>query len=568
MAKEQKAQDDIVINPNGQSGQLEKIIKSTKMIVLVGGILLGVFIVVNIYLNRLTADQLESTMYLNQYRLGSKTLTSAVQSYAVTGDKNYYDEYMRELNTDKNRDIAWEGLKKNDITSAEWAKLNEIASLSDGLVPLEEQAMDLADNNELTEAMALVFGDSYESTIQKINSETDECITSIQNRIAKKESVVYIVTTISEIIFVIAFVLMIRKIMLTIRFARQELLVPIIKVSAQMSELAKGEFHHAMALTEDESEVGLMVRSINFMKKNFADMISEISDVLEKMGQGNYHVTLDGEYVGEFIKIKTSMEKIIADMRETLITIQRAAKEIDAGSEQLAQAAVDLADGCTVQANQVSTVASRVDEMSKNMIEHAKEASKTVEISNEAGKVLVESNAKMQELKEAITDIRKCSEEIGTIIATIEDIASQTNLLSLNASIEAARAGEAGKGFAVVAEQVKKLAEESTAAAGETTKLIQTTIDAVAKGTSIADEAAENMNQVLEGAKESTERMKEVAIALNEGADNMKLIDESVAKVAEVVDNNSASSEETAAVSEEQAAQVQTMVQLVEKFEL
>ena len=96
MAKEQKSKDDIIINPNGQSGQLEKIIKSTKKIVLVGGVLLVLFIIVNIYLNRLTADQLESTMYLNQYRLGSKALTSAVQSYAVTGDKTYYDEYMQE----------------------------------------------------------------------------------------------------------------------------------------------------------------------------------------------------------------------------------------------------------------------------------------------------------------------------------------------------------------------------------------------------------------------------------------------------------------------------------------
>ena len=568
MAKEQKSKDDIIINPNGQSGQLEKIIKSTKKIVLVGGVLLVLFIIVNIYLNRLTADQLESTMYLNQYRLGSKALTSAVQSYAVTGDKTYYDEYMQELNVDKNRDVAWAGLKKNDITSDEWAKFEEIAKMSDGLVPIEEQAMELAGEGELTGAMTLVFGDAYESTIQKINSDTDECITSIQNRIAKKENMVYVVTTVSEVIFVIAFIFMVRKIMLTITFAKEELLVPIIKVSAQMKELAKGEFHHSMDLTEDESEVGTMVQSINFMKTNFASMISEISDVLDKMGKGNYHVSLNGEYVGEFIKIKDSMEKIIEDMRETLLTIQRAAKEIDAGSEQLAQAAVDLADGCTVQANQVSTVAARVDEMSKNMTERANEASKTVEISSEAGRVLIESNIKMQELKEAITDIRKCSEEIGTIIATIEDIASQTNLLSLNASIEAARAGEAGKGFAVVAEQVKKLAEESTNAAGETTKLIQTTIDAVAKGTAIADEAAENMNEVLEGAREATERMKDVAKALTEGADSMKLIDESVAKVAEVVDNNSASSEETAAVSEEQAAQVQTMVQLVEKFEL
>ena len=174
----------------------------------------------------------------------------------------------------------------------------------------------------------------------------------------------------------------------------------------------------------------------------------------------------------------------------------------------------------------------------------------------------------MQELKEAIGEISHCSERIGTIIGTIQDIASQTNLLSLNAAIEAARAGEAGKGFAVVADQVKNLAEESAEAAGETTKLIEMTIHAVEKGIAIADETAENMQGVMEGARISTEKMQTVAESLKQEAQNMYKIDQNVTKVAEVVDNNSATSQETAAVSEEQAAQVATMVQMMDQFEI
>ena len=178
------------ISPNGQAAQLNKIVKETYRVVGAGVALLIAFTVANICYSLISAEQLETTMYLNQYRMGSKTLTSEVQSYAVTGKSIYYDNYMKELEVDKNRDIAWEGLKKNDITAEEWAKLEQIASLSNGLVPLEEAAIKNASSGELEEAMAQVFGEEYESTIQQINSLTDECIEAIQQnsrRYAKRQ---------------------------------------------------------------------------------------------------------------------------------------------------------------------------------------------------------------------------------------------------------------------------------------------------------------------------------------------------------------------------------------------
>lgn len=557
-----------ITNPRSQAAQLNKIVKTTYRVVALGVALLIIFSGINICLSLEMNKQLESTNYLNQYRLGSKALTAAVQSYAVTADQQYYDAYMKELNEDKNRDIAWEGLKKNNLTDEEWATLEHIASMSNGLVPLEEESMALAAAGDTEGAMALVFGETYEETVKAITEETDTCIASIQARMAVKQNVMNFAMLLSEAAFVAAFIYIVRRIMVAINFSKKELLLPIVEISEQITELAQGNFSGTTDRVADDSEVGRMVGAIAFMKENFVNMISELSEVLGKMGQGDYTVGLSQEYVGEFVQIKESMIKIITDTRKTLITIQQTAQEIDSGSEQLAQAAVDLAEGCTVQAGQVSEVAGMVDEMAKSMEAKAQEAQDTVAISSKAGETMMTSNEKMQELKEAISEISKCSEEIRTIIGAIEDIANQTNLLSLNAAIEAARAGEAGKGFAVVADQVKNLAEESAKAAGETTKLIETTVAAVDKGIMIADEAAANMEEVMVGAKEATDKMAQMAVALREEANNMYQIDASVAKVAEIVDNNSAASEETAAVSEEQTAQVATMVQMMEQFEV
>ena len=174
----------------------------------------------------------------------------------------------------------------------------------------------------------------------------------------------------------------------------------------------------------------------------------------------------------------------------------------------------------------------------------------------------------MEELKEAIANISSCAEQIKTIIDTIDDIASQTNLLSLNAAIEAARAGEAGRGFAVVAEQVKKLAEESSVASGNTNVLIATTLEAVQNGISIADETTASMQEVMRGAQVATQNMAQIADRLNDEVKNIATANETINTVSAVVDNNSATSQETAAVSQEQRTQVETMIQLMDFFEI
>lgn len=553
-------------NTNGQAAQLAKIRKSSTTALIIGAVLLVLLMIASIMGTVLLKGQIAQIVGLNQYRLGSKNLTYAVQSYAVTGDPAYYDAYMNELNVVKNRDNALNDLRKERIKEHEWAIIDEIAAMSNGLVPLEEAALASVQKGDLAGAVSAVFSQEYKETVAKISDTTDNLILLVRERQTKWATGIQVVQIVTLVLFAGSFLYVALQGIASLKFSRVELLEPIEKVSRQMETIAGGDFGKELDLKADDSEVGRMVQAIAFMKDNMRSMVTEISAVLEQMGNGNYHIKLEEKYVGEFAEIKKSFLLIGEKMRDTLQTIREVSGQIDTGAEQLAFAAEDLAQGCTAQAGQITQLADVITELAENMEHSATEADASVKMAAQAGQTLEKGNRKMQELKHAIAEISKCSEQIESIISAIEDIASQTNLLSLNAAIEAARAGEAGKGFAVVASQVKSLSEESAKAAGQTRGLIEATIQTVEKGISIADETVANMTDVMDSAKAATEKMGQIAELLDGNVSHVHNIRETVSQVSSVVDNNSATSEETAAVSEEQKVQVGTMVSLMDKF--
>ena len=558
----------VAVGKNSQIARLKKIAKETKVSLVIGIVLLILFFLSMVNFAVESGHQIDCTMYLNQYRLGSKALTSAVRCYAVTGNKMYYDAYMQELEVDKNRDIAWAGLEANNLTAKEWDTLNEIASLSNGLVPLEENAMASVTAGDLKSAADFVFGKEYNDTAATISSLTDDLITQVQDRLKGRKNAMLILQTLCAALFLFSFIKMARQCTKTVGFANKELLHPIVKVSDQMKVLASGNLHTDLNLAADDSEVGRMVDDITTMKDILVGIIEEIGFALEQMGQGNYKVSIEREYVGEYIQIEQSLKKIIEEMRVAIGDISTATQEIDSGAGQLAQAATDLADSCTSQACQVSDMVSQITQLRESISYNEKEAEEAVKISNLASSTLVAAGEKMSELDTARNEINECSRQINVVTSSISELADEIEMLSLNASIESARAGEAGRGFAVVAEQVKKLAEASLEAAGQTSELIERTTQAVDAGMRIAKESAECMEDVQMGAEETASRINGIVEKLKSEVDSIVHINDGINVIAGLVDNNSATSQETAAIGEELKSQVDSMVDLMGRFRI
>lgn len=558
----------MAVGKNSQIARLRRIAKETKGSLAIGIVLLGLFFVSMVIFALESKHQVDCTMYLNQYRLGSKALTTAVRSYAVTGNTQYYDAYKQELEIDKNRETAWAGLEANNLTGKEWETLNEIASLSNGLVPLEENAMSSVSSGDLQTATDYVFGETYNSTVTTISDLTDTLILEVQERLKTRKNAMLVLQTVCAVLFLLSFIKMAMQCTKTVGFANRELLVPIVKVSEQMNALAVGNLHTDLDLKADDSEVGKMVEDITVMKSTLVGIIEEIGFALEQMGQGNYKVCVEREYVGEYIQIKESLEKIIQAMKIAIGDISVASDEIDSGSSQLADAASDLANSCTSQACQVSDMVTQISQLQESISYNEKEAEEAVKISSLASSTLVAAGQKMSELDRAMNEINECSRQITLVTTSISELADEIEMLSLNASIESARAGEAGRGFAVVAEQVKKLAEASQEAAGQTSELIEKTTNAVDKGMQIAKESASCMEDVQMGAEETASRIDGIVANLKTEVGSIDKITEGINVIAGLVDNNSATSQETAAIGEELKSQVESMVDLMGRFRI
>ena len=253
-------------------------------------------------------------------------------------------------------------------------------------------------------------------------------------------------------------------------------------------------------------EIGTLAEMFEDTIRTLRSYIGEISSVLEAMARGNMTQNVTQDYLGDFQSIKKSLDGIQSALNHTMGQISTSAEQVSSGAEQVSSSSQALAQGATEQASSIEEISATMAEISQNAKQTAEAAEKAGEYVNEAGSHLGVSIGFVDELNVAMKNISDSSKKIGTIIATIEDIAFQINILALNAAVEAARAGSAGKGFAVVADEVGNLASKSDKAAKATKELIESSIIAVTEGGNIVNKVTEALDQTSQSAGHVTDR--------------------------------------------------------------
>lgn len=350
-------------------------------------------------------------------------------------------------------------------------------------------------------------------------------------------------------------------------YVMKQVVRPLIHITEQVRPLKEGNLSLNMEY-HSENELGELVRTLEESLGRIEEYVGDIDRVMDELAQGNFNISTSARYIGDFQPIEDALGRFTVSISEAMGSIVKAEQNVASHAEQLSGGAQALAQGATDQASAVEELYATVDEISRSAaknVEAVGNARRSAELTSER---VTLSSGQMEKMVAAMGDIAEASQQISKIIATIEDIASQTNLLALNAAVEAARAGEAGKGFAVVASEVRVLASKSAEAVKATKSLIENSVQATDRGSHIVTEVSESLKQVQELVLESDKAISSITEAIHQEADALSQVSIGIGQISSVVQTNSASSEESAAVSTELFEQVNLLEQKTKMFRL
>jgi len=345
---------------------------------------------------------------------------------------------------------------------------------------------------------------------------------------------------------------------------------PVADLAERLKKFAQGDLDSPFPEQNNEDEIAFMNDVAKEMAANLNLIISDLSRLMSLMADGNFAISteIEDKYVGKFVELLESVRNMNRKMDSTLRHVEESAEQVTAGSENLAQSAQDLAEGATEQAGAVEQLQATMSTITEQVADTVNNLNDTSRKAESYAKSADSSKTDMRELMEAMQRISETSKKIENIISDIESIASQTNLLSLNAAIEAARAGEAGKGFAVVAEQIRMLADESAKSAVDTRTLIEGALNEIEEGNQVAQKAADSMETVVQGINDISDTSKMLSENSNQQIAALREAEKGIEQISEVVQSNSAASEECSATSEELSAQAEAMNEMTAQFVL
>ena len=436
---------------------------------------------------------------------------------------------------------AQKGQDDYEVANAAWKKYRGAS----------DEILQLSREGKQQEASKLMTGEVYEdykSFSKKLTILRDK----FQVELDQAKTMANVCTVIIFIVIVAAGLAIAVVTTMIGKIITNSITEPVKQIDAAVASLRKGELSNVEMLTyESEDELGDTIRNLKEAMGILADYVSEISVEVKAIAQGD--LTRNGDditdFLGDFSELKTSLLYILKRFNSTLTEISNLAEQVSSNASEVENASKSLADGATEQAGVIEELNATIDtvvDMAEDTAKETQNASARVKASaNKAN----EEKEKMNELLTEMEHITEISKEIGNIITDIEDIASQTNLLSLNASIEAARAGEAGRGFAVVADQIGKLAADSAKSAVNTRDLIDKTLVEIEKGNTITRTTADAFNQIITDMESFAELAENTMEKANSQAESLEQIGQGIEQLSGVVQGNAASSEENTAIS-------------------
>lgn len=558
--------------------QMKKAMKQSRLIAILNGIsilalvltviLLLTYSNVNRQLSKDNEARFDLTYNANRFMNGSAYLTNEVRAYSATGDQIHYDNYFNEINNLKNRDQGVAAMQEIGITEEEQAMIDEMSALSNNLVPLEENAMENVQAGQLQAALDYVYGSDYSTAITQINAIKEQFLNTLDTRTGEHIEQLNQRSRIIRLLIILSMVLVGCIQLIVMYVTRRRILSPIIAVRDQMSEISTGNLSADFALESDTSEIGMLVDSIHETKNELKKYIYDIDSKLAQMADGKMDLTIDNDYLGEFLPIQNALGQILDSLNLALRQIHLTAGLVSDESEQMASDARILSNGATEQASAIEELSASIQELSGQVKSTSQDADVARNSSIDLAGQLQACSRKMEELTSAMEDISESSLQISGIIKTIEDISFQTNILALNASVEAARAGNFGKGFAVVADEVQSLANKSSVAAKDITKLIENSMDLVKHGTSLSGDTTQALSVGVSGSQNTAELIQKIADSAQQQAMSLEQLTAGINQISDVVHTNTITAEKSASTASELYKQAGELKRSVQKFQL
>ena len=551
--------------------------QSKLMLLLNGGSILALLLVVVLLfiyngassrLEKANADKNSLTYNANRFMNGSSSLVQDVRAYAATGDKQYYDSYMNEVNTLKNREQGVAALQEIGITSDEQAMIDQMSSLSNDLVPLEQEAMNQVESGQIDAALGYVYGTEYSTVISQINALKEQFLNALETRTQTQVNSLTTAQNMISMIITIAVLLVGLMQVCVLLVTQKKIIRPVIAVRDQMGEIADGNLSAPFPLESDTSEIGMLVHSIHETRDQLKKYISDINSSLAHMAEGKMDIAISSDYKGEFIPIQKAMNQILDSLNNALFQINRTSDQVSNQSQRMAADAQVLSSGVVQQASAVEELSASIQALSDQVGATSKDADTARSFSTDAAIQLQACNQKMAQLTAAMGDIAQSSQQISGIIKTIDDISFQTNILALNAAVEAARAGEAGKGFAVVADEVQSLANKRSMAAKDIATLIQNSMKMVEHGNSLSEDTTAALSTGVAGAQKSTELVDRIAQSAKQQAESLAQLTLGMNQISSVVQSNASTSEKSAMSAQELQSEAEELSVSVRRFRL